>query len=239
MAVTINFEDPLEYSRNSPIHSAIYGYNGIGKTTFAGKTPLRTCLLDCGDSGAVTLRKEDPKRLRIVRIKTISHYLDVIGELISKPDDIDLLVPDTITGLQSLAIREVKGKKGDMNQRKWGLVSSKVIECLSETRNFPKDVIYLIQERRKTSEDEADNIMPGLTPSCRGALSSLVDFVGYLSITEGEDKDGNTVIKRTIDFRITPTLEAKDRASIFPKLLVNASYLSIRKRIVEELHTNK
>lgn len=235
MAAQIEFENPAEYSRNTPVHIAIYGYNGIGKTTFAGTTGLRTCLLDCTDAGAVTLRKVE-KDLKIVRIKSIAHYLEVVSNLIKNSGDWDLVVPDTITGLQSLAIREVKGKNADMNQRKWGLVSSKVIECLMETRNFPKDVIYLIQERRKTSEDEADNIMPGLTPSCRGALSSLVDFVGRMDITEVEEGD-KTVIKRTIDFRLTPTMEAKDRASIFPKLLVNAGYMAIRKRIVGELHT--
>ena len=228
--ITIDFEDPLEYSKKSPIHMAIYGYNGVGKTTFAGSTSMRTVFLDCGDSGAVTLRGAG-KNIKIVRIKSIKHYLEVVEELNRKPGEIELLVPDTITGLQSMAIKEVKGRLNDMNQRKWGLVGSKVIECLTETRNFPRDVIYLIQERKKTADDEPDTIMPGLTPSMRGALSSLVDWVGHMDI----DDEG----RRTIDFRITKDMEVKDRANIFPKLLVNASYTAIRKRIVEKIHNPK
>src|SRR5215469_10063710 len=111
------FESPQEYCLNNPIHLAIYSYNGIGKTTLAGKTgetsdcshSLRTVLLDCGDSGAITLRRVDRKYLSIVRIKSIIHYLDTINDLVHKADEIELIVPDTITGLQSMAIREVKG----------------------------------------------------------------------------------------------------------------------------------
>lgn len=222
----IKYEQPRDYTLNMPIHMGIYGYNGVGKTTLAGSSGLRTVLLDCGDAGAVTLRKIT-EGLEIVRIHSILHYLDVVADVIRR-DNVDLLVPDTITGLQSLAIREVKGKRTfDMNQRKWGLVSSKVIECLAETRNFPRDVVYLIQERRKGSDDSEDEICPNLTPSIRSYLSSIVDWVGYLAL----DDEGN----RTLDFRITNTLEAKDRANLFPKRIKKPSYLPIRKRIITEM----
>jgi hypothetical protein len=236
MSEKILFEDPAQYSINNPIHWACYSYNGIGKTTLAGTSGLRTIVLDCGDSGAVTLRKVESKLLKIVRIRSILHYLDTIEVCIrmAKEDKLDLLVPDTMTGLQSLAIREVKGvKKFDMNQRKWGLVSSKIIECIAETRNFPKDVLYLVQERKKSQEEGNDSIMPALTPSIRGALSSNVDWVGRLEI----DSDGN----RTLNFKIEEGLEVKDRAGIFPKLLKlrpapAPNYMAIRNRIVKTLH---
>lgn len=242
MIVKTEFVSPQEYSMKNPIHMAIYSYNGIGKTTLAGKSgegpefshSLRTVLLDCGDAGAVTLRHVSKKLLRIVRIKSCLHYLDVINDLITTETDIDLLVPDTITGLQTLAIREVKGKRNfEMNKRKWGLVSSRVIECLAETRNFPRDVIYLVQERRNTEggDDSAvENIMPSLTPSIRAYLSTCVDWVGWLSLTEGA---------RTLDFRITENLEAKDRAGLFPKLIKNPRYAGIRNRIITQLTNHK
>lgn len=238
----LEFSDPATYSLDNPIHLAIYAKNGIGKTTFAGdteRTGLRTILLDCSDSGAITLRKVK-KDLRIIRIKSIIHYLDVIEEVIRKTDQYDLLAVDTVTGLQSLALREVKGKRNfEMNQRKWGLVGSRVIECIAETRNFPKDVIYLVQEKKSGgAEDEADEVGMAMTPSIKNYLSSCVDWVGRLTLEEIEASElGKEPIQmRYLDFRITEFMEAKDRASIFPKRIKNPTYRAIRKRIVSQLH---
>lgn len=240
MAEVLQFTDPEIYSKDNPIHLAVYAKNGIGKTTFAGdpeRTGLRTVLLDCSDAGAVTLRNVK-RDLKIIRIRSILHYLDAVEDIIRRADEYDLLVADTISGLQALSIREVKGKRNfDMNQKKWGLVGSRVIECIAETRNFPKDVIYLVQEKKSSgAEDEADEISTAVTPSIRGYLSSCVDWVGRLTLEEDTNDKGETVKNRFLDFRISETLEAKDRASIFPKRIKNPTYRAIRKRIVEQLH---
>ena len=147
---------------------------------------------------------------------------------------------DTVTGLQSLALREVKGKRNfEMNQRKWGLVGSRVIECIAETRNFPKDVIYLVQEKKSGgAEDEADEVGMAMTPSIKNYLSSCVDWVGRLTLEEIEASElgKEPVQMRYLDFRITEFMEAKDRASIFPKRIKNPTYRAIRKRIVSQIH---
>ena len=215
----------------------LYSWNGCGKTTFAGRSGLRTVLLDCGDSGVVTLRRVT-SNLKIVRVRSTDHYLEVMEKIMRITDKIDLLVVDTLTGLQSKAIREVKGKKGDMSIRKWGAVGSKVIECISETRNFPKDLIYLAQERRRSVGEDTGIVSyaPSLTPGIREALSSSVDWVGRLYI---EDE------RRKLSFIYSDTMEAKDRSDLFPKILnlpqatqepVYPAYLAIRKRIVESIH---
>ena len=239
----LEFSDPSEYSKSNPIHMAIYARNGIGKTTFAGNAArggMRVTLLDCSDSGAVTLRNHPKESLRIIRITSILHYLDVIDDVIRRSDEIDVLVPDTITGLQSLALKEVKGKRNfEMNQRKWGQVGSRIIECIAETRNFPKDVLYLVQEKKSGGGDDDghDEIGLAITPSVKGYLSSAVDWVGRLTLEEVEDtKSGGMVPARFLDFRLTEFIEAKDRAGLFPKRLKNPTYLSIRKRIAEQLY---
>jgi hypothetical protein len=239
MSESLKFEDPETYSKDNPIHLAIYAKNGVGKTTFAGdpeRTGLRTVLLDCSDAGAVTLRNVK-KDLRIIRIRSILHYLDAIVDIINKSSDYDLLVADTLSGLQALSIREVKGKRNfDMNQKKWGLVGSRVIECIAETRNFPNDVIYLVQEKKSGgAEDEADEISPAVTPSIKGYLSSCVDWVGRLTLEQIEENN-KTVNARFLDFRLTENMEAKDRASIFQKRIKNPTYRAIRKKIVETLN---
>lgn len=244
MAEVLEFTDPAEYSKKNPIHLALYGRNGVGKTTFAGnaaKNGMRVTLLDCSDSGAVTLRKHPKENLKIIRIRSILHYLDVIDEVIRKANEIDLLVPDTITGLQSLALREVKGKRNfEMSQRKWGLVGSRIIECITETRNFPNDVIYLVQEKKSSGdEDGPEEVSTAITPSIRGFLSSAVDWVGRMTVEEDTDDKGNTVQTRYLDFRISEFVEAKDRASLFPKRLKNPSYTVIRKRITEQLFNDQ
>lgn len=241
MSEVLEFSDPAEYSKDMPIHMAIYAKNGIGKTTLAGnaaKNGMRVTLLDCSDSGAVTLRNHPKENLRIIRVRNIMHYLDIVEQVIREKDKVDLLVPDTLTGLQSLALREVKGKRNfEMNQRKWGLVGSRVIECIAETRNFPKDVLYLIQEKKSDGkEGEPDEISTALTPSIKGYVSSAVDWVGRLTLEAVEnEKSGGVDMVRYLDFRITEFIEAKDRASIFPKRIKNPNYASIRKRIVEQL----
>lgn len=229
-----DFQDPSSYFDNFHPHLMFYSYNGCGKSTLAGMTGIKTVLLDCGDAGAVTVRKA--KNLKIVRIKSVKHYLEIIEE-ISRIKSIELLVVDTLTGLQSLAIKEVKGK-GEMSQRKWGQVGGKVIECISETKTFPKDVIYLAQERRKSKEEDTGTVQvisPSLTPGVREALSGSVDWVGRIFI------DGGT---RKITFQLTDTVEAKDRGDLFPKIISwpdpkKPIYLNIRDRITQNISNLK
>jgi len=234
----IQFSNFHDYFDNFHPHSLYYSWQGVGKTTFAGRTGLRTILLDCGDAGVVTLRKTDTKKLKIVRIKSTPQYLEVMDEINRQSSSIDLLVVDTLTGLQSMAIAEVRGRGGELNQRKWGMIGSKIIECISETRSFPHDIIYLAQERRRTRDEgqgDITYIAPSLTPGVREYLSSSVDWVGRLFI---EDH------KRKLTFILSDEIEDKDRSTLFPKVLnlppmvgqVNPAYLAIRKRIVEAIH---
>jgi phage nucleotide-binding protein len=231
----VEFNSFDEYFNNFCPHLMFYGFNGTGKTSLAGKTGMRTILLDCGDAGVITLR-DRPKNLRIIRIRTILHYLDAVEKAnrMAAADKLDLLVVDTLTGLQGKAIREVKGKRNfEMNQRKWGQVSSRVIECVSETRNFPKDVIYLAQEKRKgrAGDDATTDISPSIQPATREFLSGCVDWVGRIYL---EDE------QRKLSFILTDSIEAKDRAGIFPKAIVLGKpeniYPQVRKRIVSLIH---
>jgi len=234
---SIHFSSFGEYFEDFHPHSLFYAYNGVGKTTFAARSGLRTILLDCGDSGVTTLRGMDPKKLKIIRILSTSHYLDVMDEVNQKADQFDLLVPDSLTGLTSMAIREVKGRRGDMNRKKWGLVGSKVIECISETRAFKKDVIYLSQEKRTTVDEgngDITYVRPSLNPGVREFLSGCVDWVGRLYMEDSQ---------RRLSFVLSETQEAKDRSSLFPKVLtlpplsgqICPAYPAIRKRIVEAM----
>lgn len=234
----IEYSSYDNYFKDFKLHMMLYSFNGVGKTTLAGRTGLRTVLLDCGDSGVVTLR--GVPKLKIVKVKNIAHYLDVMDDLNARSDNVDLLIPDTITGLQALAIKEVKGRRGEMNQRKWGQVSSKVIECLSETRAFSKDVLYLAQEKRRTIDEGGGDITfiaPSLTPSIREYLSGSIDWIGRMYLEDGS--------RRKLTFILSNSLEVKDRADppVFPKVLtlppVNGSvypaYSAIRQKIVNTI----
>jgi phage nucleotide-binding protein len=236
--MAIKFSSFNEYFHDFHPHSLYYSWQGVGKTSFAGRTGMRTILLDCGDSGVVTLRGSNTKLLKIIRISSTSQYLEVMDEINRQDDKIELLVVDTLTGLQSIAIKEVKGRGGELNQRKWGQIGSKLIECISETKSFSKDVIYLAQERRRTrdeGEGDVTYIAPSLTPGVREYLSSCVDWVGRMYIEDS---------RRKLTFILNDSVEAKDRSSLFPKVLplpsivngVNPAYLAIRKRIVEAVH---
>jgi phage nucleotide-binding protein len=233
----IHFSSYDEYFKDFFLHLVLYSFNGVGKTTFAGRTGLRTVLLDCGDSGVVTLK--GVQKLKIVKIKSTLHYLDVMDSVNRRAEQFDLLVADSLTGLTAMAIKEVKGKRGDMNRRKWGMVGSKVIECVSETKNFPKDVIYLAQERRRTNDEGDGDVTfysPSVNPGVREFISGSVDWIGRMYL---EDE------KRKLSFILSSTQEAKDRADppVFPKVLtlppmngpIYPAYAAIRKRIVEAI----
>lgn len=233
--MSIQFSNFHEYFEGFHPNLLFYSWNGCGKTTLAGKTGMKTIYLDCGDAGVMSLRKgADPKKVKFVRIRSTNHYIEVIDEVVRRASSVDLLVVDTLTGLQSQAIREVKGKGGKMSRNKWGDAGSKVIECISETCSFPKDIIYLAQEKRKVSEgdggDEQLNIAPSLMPSVREYLSSKVDWVGRLYVEQGQ---------RKLSFILSETLEAKDRSDLFPKVLKlppEGGYRAIRERIVKAIH---
>lgn len=237
----IQFSDFESYFNDFHPHMCFYGFNGTGKTSLAGRTGLRTVELDCGDAGVVTLK--GAKNVKIVRIRSIAHYLDTITELNNRSGQFDLLNPDTLTGLQSIAIREVKGKgknKKEMNQRLWGQVGSMMIECIHETSMFPGSVIYLAQERRKSKKgDEGfETYAPSLTPGVREFLSSKVDWIGRVFL------EGDT---RKVTFKLTDTIEAKDRVNppVFPKDLnlgndpakMGLAYLKIRERVIKAVST--
>src|SRR6185437_8611552 len=66
----VQFSDFNEYFHDFHPHLMFYSWNGAGKTTLAGKTGLRTVLLDCGDAGVVTLKNADRSKLKIIRIKS-------------------------------------------------------------------------------------------------------------------------------------------------------------------------
>lgn len=233
----IHFSSFDEYFKDYHLHIMFYCANGVGKTTIAGRTGLRTILLDCGDSGVVTLK--GVQKLRIVKIKSTSHYLDVMDAVNRQADQFDLLIVDSLSGLTSKAITEVKGKRGEMNIRKWGTVANKVIEAISETKTFPRDVIYLSQEKRSSvDEGEGDitSYSPRLSPSVMGFLSGSLDWIGRMYL-EGE--------QRKLSFILSSTQETKDRADppVFPKVLtlpplngpIYPAYAAIRKRIVEAI----
>jgi phage nucleotide-binding protein len=233
----IQFQSFEDYFKDFKLHIMFYSFNGAGKTTLAGRTGLRTVLLDCGDSGVVTLK--GVQKLKIVKIKSTTHYLDAMDALNRKAGQFDLLIVDTLTGLTSKAITEVKGKRGDMSQRKWGMVGSKVIECISETKAFTKDVIYLAQEKRRTvdeGEGDVTRYSPSINPAVREFISGSIDWMGRLYL-EGE--------KRKLSFILSSTQESKDRADppVFPKVLtlppvsgeIYPAYAAIRKRIVEAI----
>lgn len=237
--MAIKFSGFDEYFHDFHPHTLYYGYNGSGKTTFAGKTGLRTVLIDCGDAGVMTLRKfaQDPKHsklVKIIRARGTSHYMEVMEEINRRADAIQLLVVDTLSGLEKTAVKEVKGRGGEMSQRKWGQAAGKVIECISETKMFPNDIIYLAQEKRRMrTDDNGDDkisINPSLMPSVREYLSSSVDWVGRIYVEAAH---------RKLSFILTEEVEAKDRSDLFPKVLrlpAEGGYMGIRRRIVEAIH---
>lgn len=178
--------------------TVLYGRSGSGKTTLSSTWPGRKLLLDIRDRGTRSVR--DVKDMQKRRIESIEDLDDAYWWLVDNPTAYDTVIVDTVSQLQTLAVKEHaagKGKKssraagdwGSMTKRDWGDVAALMKEKLINYRDLIDlgiDVVFIAQDRAfnfDTDEDEEQNEMapeigPQLSPSIAKSLNASVDFIG-------------------------------------------------------------
>lgn len=179
-----------------------YGRSGSGKTTLAGSFHGKKLLLDVKDVGDDSL--EGTPDLEVLDVTTWEEFEVAFWYLKKHPKEYDVLIIDTMSQLQQLAISKVladegkdperAGEWGMMNKQMWGEVASLMKGWIIHLRDLPMDVVFIAQDRVFNSGDEGDStdlapeVGPGLSPSIAKTLNAAVHIVANTFIRSREIK---------------------------------------------------
>lgn len=169
-----------------------YGRSGTGKTTLAGSFPGKKLLLDIKDVGDDSL--EGTPNIEVLDVTSWDEFEVAYWYLKKHPKEYDVLIIDTMSQLQQLAIRKVltdEGKDADragdwgtMTKQMWGEVASLMKGWILHLRDLPMQVVFIAQDRVFNSGDDDDSssdlapeVGPGLSPSIAKTLNAAVHVV--------------------------------------------------------------
>lgn len=167
-----------------------YGRSGTGKTTVACSFPGRKLLLDVRDVGDDSVG--DVEDLDVMDVRTWDDFEMAYWFIKKNPDKYQVLIVDTLSQLQQLAIQKIlddKGKDeeagawGSMTKQEWGQTASLLKAWIIHLRDLPMQVALIAQDRTFNvgEEDAAEGldpeVGPGLMPSVAKTLNAAVHAV--------------------------------------------------------------
>jgi hypothetical protein len=190
------------------VTSLFYGRSGTGKTTLASTFPKKILLLDFRDRGIDSIK--DVAGIDVFNIKEWVEVESIYWSLLKKSSQYKTIVLDTISGMQNLAIHEVKVQEGqddseNLSKRGWGMVSSLLNQWLLNYRDLPFHIVFLAPDRVRNivvSEDEEieleegelePEVGPSLIPSVAKSVNAAVKVIGNTFIKQvNQEDEGNT-----------------------------------------------
>lgn len=239
----------------------LYGPSGTGKTTLAATFPKPLLLLDIRDEGTDSVSDVDDIECR--SISSFEEYEDMHAWLLRHPDKFKTVVTDTLSQLQEMVMREMKGDKvgkqigkGSMTMRDFGEVTSVMKDWIIHYRDLTQEGInpvFIAQDRIfKSDEDDdrgdigeiAPEVGPALMPSVAKVLNASVSIIGNTLIRERveiKEVRGKKVKKPRVEYclRIGPssvyrTKVRKPRGVEVPSFIVDPTYDDIMEIIKGE-----
>jgi hypothetical protein len=168
----------------------VYGSSGTGKTTFVATCPRPILVLDPGEKGTSSIRKQaDVDYLPLNSwedLEAAYWYLDSKGH-----EKYKTVCIDTATRLQDLAMSHVNPDDGPMAKNKWGELSSLMKSWLVLFRDLPMHVVFCAQDREtETDMEDEGTILPevgaAVMPSVAKTLNAAVDIIGNTFVREFE-----------------------------------------------------
>ena len=240
--------------RAVPVHEVdefvtclIYGRSGSGKTTLAASFPKKILVLDIKDRGTDSIR--DVQGIDVMNIENWTDFEAIYWALSKGDHEYKTVVLDTISGLQELAIKEVKGREhveveSAMSQRLWGTTSMMMQQWIYAYRDLPLNVVFISQERSKRGTDDENyddqldpEVGPAVMPSVSKVLCAAVKIIGntYIrQITKPSQKiPGQLIIQTTYMLRVGPhpyyiTKVRSPKSFKLPGSLKDADYESLK-----------
>ncbi len=194
------------------ITSLFYGRSGTGKTTLASTFPKKILLLDFRDRGIDSIK--DIKGIDVFNIQEWVEVESIYWSLTKGSAKYKSIALDSITGMQNLAIHEVKKNEGqedneNLSKRGWGMVSSMMNQWLLNYRDLPYHIVFLapdrvrnvvVSEEEETEVEEGElepEVGPALIPSVAKSVNAAVKVIGNTFIRQikvaGDDGKGKTV----------------------------------------------
>ena len=233
------------------LSALFYGRSGTGKTTLACSFPGPIILLDIREKGTDSVTD---RPVHVLPIEEWDDLDDIILYLRTNPSKFKTVVVDTVTNMQSLAMDEIVGDSDKVvSQRDWGKISGLMRKGITELRDLTDmgmEVIFLAQEKTKSSDDYDDDaddgqqimpeIGPMVMPSVAGTLNAAVKVIGNTfireEITRVKVEGGGNKRKANIEYalRLGPhayytTKIRKNKGVKVPSFITDPSYDKVLK----------
>lgn len=190
--------------------SLFYGRSGTGKTTLASTYPKKILVLDFRDKGTDSIR--DVEGVDILEILEWDDLEDTYWALKKKPNLYKSLAIDTISGMQTLAIKKVKednnvGDTENLSRRNWGEVAGLMTTWIMNYRDLEMHVVFLAADRIKNASDDDDEgsdderlepeVGPALIPSVARIINASVEVIGNTYIRQRRKAKGDKIVEVT------------------------------------------
>lgn len=193
---------------------AIYSRNKRGKTRFcltANELKGQRILIIDPEHGTDKFKKQDPD---VWHVSKWEHMDDVLGYLRLGKHPYTWVAVDGMTKINNMALKfimrlgeeaNLERRPGIVDRRDYGK-SGELIKTMALSFDaLPLGVIYTMQEKTRTVEDEEDEtseastfFIPDLPDSPRGTINSIVDVIGRLYVAKAQFKnpDGGAPIEK-------------------------------------------
>jgi hypothetical protein len=208
----------------------VFGESGAGKTTFFGTAQdseftSPAFLLDI-EGGSTVLNDKPLIDVRQSRKMLGEGSVQEIADILHKnPKYYKTFGLDSLTELREIDMAEVMlaqyNKKPDTTDlyvpspREWGKSGTRVKEVLRYLKDLPCHVIVTtLLNEDKDDRTGVVTMRPMLPGQLKGQVPGFFDIVGFLKATT---KNGETI--RTMQFKKTERVMAKDRTKALPDLL--------------------
>lgn len=198
---------------DSYLKMVVYGRNGVGKTTFAGSSNLKTLLVDCNEKGWIALRNRP--NVEVYPLEIWDQLDWVYWFLRAKHHEYEVVAIDTITMLAAIGMKWILSDEASRDfskdpqmpdKRHWGKLGEVVKTAIINFRNLPMHVLFLAQEKVSTVEDDEggtlSQVHPELSPAPRSVLLSSVSITGRLFTREVEVKGKDDSVKKMMERRM-------------------------------------
>jgi len=231
------------------VTALFYGRSGTGKTTLASTFPKKILLLDFKDKGTDSIK--DVEDIDVIVVNEWSEVEEVYWALKKGSHGYETLAVDTISGMQTIAIQQVKvdskmKQEEALSRRNWGEVSSMMSTWLMNFRDLELHVVFLAPDRTKNTKDEEEEqeheegqlepeVGPAVIPSIARIVNAAVKVIGNTYIKQTyKTVEGKRVIRTGYMLRVGPnpfyiTKIRSPKSFATPGSIFNPSFEKIRK----------
>jgi hypothetical protein len=181
------------------IKMAIYGPQGVGKTSFIATCP-KPLLLDFDERGSSVLVGSEVRRRQL---STFEMTQQAYWFLKNGKHDFQTVALDTTTMMETMVLNYLMNRGAEMDaskdkemptMRDYGSRLILMQRWILAFRNLDMNVVFIVQER-KNKEDDIQNddptVFPDLSPKVSTYLNAAVSVVGRMYTREKSVKNGD------------------------------------------------